>query len=121
MHKGEDWKGLEEERIILENSMLVDYEYEPSERKIKYDFDELQGIIWGCSVKNAQKEEIRSIINKLCTITGRTDFEFYQAVKDPSSHEIWIDKEQNTLVRTVDEILLTFHNLMNTEKTTEEK
>ena len=63
MHKGEDWKGLEEERIILENSMLVDYEYEPSERKIKYDFDELRGIIWGCSVKDTQKNKIRSIIN----------------------------------------------------------
>ena len=92
-YKGEDWKGLEEERIILENSMLVDYEYEPSERKIKYDFDELRGIIWGCSVKDTQKNRIRSIINELCAITGRTDFEFYQAVREPSSHEIRIEKE----------------------------
>ena len=92
-YKGKDWKGLEEERIILENSMLVDYEYEPSERKIKYDFDELRGIIWGCSVKDTQKNKIRSIINELCAITGRTDFEFYQAVREPSSHEIRIEKE----------------------------
>ena len=91
-YKGKDWKGLEEERIILENSMLVDYEYEPSERKIKYDFDELRGIIWGCSVKDTQKNKIRSIINELCAITGRTDFEFYQAVREPSSHEIRIEK-----------------------------
>lgn len=93
MHKGEDWDGLAEERIILENSMLVNYEYNPSERKIKYDFDELRGIIWGCRVKDAQKEKIRSIINELCANRGRTDFEFYQAVKDSSSHEIWIEKE----------------------------
>ena len=92
-YKGKDWKGLEEERIILENSMLVDYEYEPSERKIKYDFDELRAIIWGCSVKDTQKNKIRSIINELCAITGRTDFEFYQAVREPSSHEIRIEKE----------------------------
>lgn len=92
-YKGKDWKGLEEERIILENSMLVDYEYEPSERKIKYDFDELRGIIWGCSVKDTQKNKIRSIINELCAITGRTDSEFYQAVREPSSHEIRIEKE----------------------------
>jgi hypothetical protein len=93
VHKGEDWEGLAEERIILENSVLIDYEYEPSERKIKYDFDELRGIIWGCNVKEAQKDKIRSIIKELCANTGRTDFEFYQAVKDPSSHEIWIEKE----------------------------
>lgn len=92
-YKGKDWKGLEEERIILENSIFVDYEYEPSERKIKYDFDELRGIIWGCSVKDTQKNKIRSIINELCAITGRTDFEFYQAVREPSSHEIRIEKE----------------------------
>ena len=63
-YKGKDWKGLEEERIILENSMLVDYEYEPSERKIKYDFDETLGIRGGCRVKDTQRKKIRSIINE---------------------------------------------------------
>lgn len=93
IHKGEDWNGLEEERIVIENSLLVDYEYEPSNRKIRYDFDELQGIIWGCNVKESKKNEIRLIIDELCADNGRTDFQFYQAVKDPSSLEIWIEKE----------------------------
>lgn len=93
VHKGKDWEGLAEERIILENSLLTDYEANPSERKIQYDFDELIGIIWGCSMQEAQKDKIRKIISKLCAETGRKDFEFYQAVKEPSSHEIWIEKE----------------------------
>ena len=91
--KGEDWDGLEEERMVLENSILVDYENEPSERKIRYDFEELKGIIWGCNVKDDKKKEVRDIIDELCEKNGRTDFEFYQAVKDPSSHKIWIEKE----------------------------
>lgn len=93
IRKGEDWDGLEEERIVLENSFLVDYENDLSERKIQYDFEELRGIIWGCNVKESRKNEIRSIINELCANSGRADFEFYQAVKDPSSLEIWIEKE----------------------------
>lgn len=46
------------EVLVLENSLLVDYEYEPSERKLPYDFDELQGIILGSSVKNPSNLEI---------------------------------------------------------------
>lgn len=54
--------------------------------------EELRGIIWGCNVNDARKDKVRSIIEELCTNTGRTDFEFYQAVKDPASHEIWIER-----------------------------
>lgn len=71
----------------------MDYENDLSERKIRYDFEELRGIIWGCNVKESRKNEIRSIINELCANSGRADFEFYQAVKEPSSLEIWIEKE----------------------------
>lgn len=46
------------EVLVLENSLLIDYEYEPSERKIRYYFDELQEIIWGCSVKDSSNLEI---------------------------------------------------------------
>lgn len=91
--KGEAWDGLEEERVILENSILINYENDSSERKIKYDFDELLGIIWGCNMKENQKDQIRLIISKLCAENGRKEFAFYQAVKDPSKHEIWIEKE----------------------------
>ena len=64
--------------------------------KYKYDYA-IQNGIKNYIVIDARKSDFEfirnSIINELCAITGRTDFEFYQAVREPSSHEIRIEKE----------------------------
>lgn len=92
IYKGEDWNGLDEERIVLEDSLCNDYNND-EERKIQYDFEELQGIIWGCNVKEREKEKIRKIIDELCLKHNRSDFEYYQAVRDSASLSIWIERE----------------------------
>ena len=90
--KGYDWENLKEQRVVLEDDLISKYSSE-SERKIKYDFDELDGIIWGVRTKDEDKHEIRKIIEELCEINDRESFDYYQAVVDSSDGSIWIEKE----------------------------
>lgn len=75
--KSEDWKYENEFRLILSVS-LVDFD-DPSSRKLKYDFNNLDGIIFGIKTKMEQKLEIMKIIEGKCQSSGRKDFNFYQA------------------------------------------
>lgn len=90
--KGGDWDGLAEERIVLENLFFEDYD-DPSNRKIQYDFEELEGIIWGCATTEENKKKIRDQIAELCKKNGRDKFQFYQAVKDPAKKSFIIERE----------------------------
>lgn len=92
LQKGSSWSGLAEERIILTDGLIVDY-HKKENRKIHYDFSELQGIIWGCRTDDAQKKIIRDIITDLCKVHNRSSFEFYQAVEEPGTLDLWIEKE----------------------------
>lgn len=91
-NKGEDWHDLAEERIVLENLFFEGYENKDN-RKIKYDFEELHGIIWGCATTEENKKIIREQIGELCKKYGRNEFQFYQVVKKPASREFVIEKE----------------------------
>lgn len=72
-----DWKYEQEERILL-NNMFGDFS-EQKDRKIKYDFNYLSGIIWGLRTSDADKREIIEIIINKCKEIGREDFKFYQS------------------------------------------
>ena len=91
--KGTDWQDLKEQRVVLEDDGLFSDYRSLEDRKIKYDFDELEGIIWGSKINNKVKAQIRGIIEEHCKQTGRTDFTFYQARIHPSDGKIWIEKE----------------------------
>jgi hypothetical protein len=75
--KTRDWAYEKEYRITY--SALQDYEIEISQRKLKYDFNCLKGIIFGIKTPLEKKCEIIEIIKKKCKENDRTDFEFYQA------------------------------------------
>ena len=92
LQKSKAWEGLSEERIVLTDGLIMNY-MEKDDRKIHYDFIELQGIIWGCRTADEHKNTIRNIIKKLCNEYKRTNFEFYQAVEDRSNLKLWIEKE----------------------------
>ncbi len=51
----------------------------PANRKLKYDFNDLDGIIFGIKIKEEYKLKIMEIIGKKCKAKGREDFKFYQA------------------------------------------
>lgn len=91
--KGVDWQDLKEQRIVLEDDGLFSSYKTLEDRKIKYDFDELEGIIWGSKIDNKVKAQIRRIMEEHCKQTGRQDFSFYQARINPSDGKIWIEKE----------------------------
>lgn len=72
-----DWKYEQEHRIVL-HSDLADYE-NPEERKLRYDFNDLDGIIFGIKTPLEDKLEIIKVIETKCKEHARTDFKFYQA------------------------------------------
>lgn len=75
--KLKDWHYEREHRLVLA-SMLHDFTTDDS-RTLKYDFNDLEGIIFGIKTPSDAKLEIFKIIEEKCRSNGRTDFKFYQA------------------------------------------
>lgn len=76
--KLKDWHYEREHRLVL-SGVFHDFTSEES-RTLKYDFEDLEGIIFGIKTPIDAKLEIFKIIEEKCRSTGRTDFKFYQAV-----------------------------------------
>lgn len=66
----------EEYRIILDD-LFNDYS-DKEDRKLKYDFNDLEGIIFGIKTSSVDKAEIIKIIRRKCHETGRKSFDFYE-------------------------------------------
>jgi hypothetical protein len=75
--KSRDWKYENEYRLIINNSF---FNYgNKDNRKLKYDFNDLDGIIFGIKTSSTDKLKIIEIIEKKCRLYGRNNFNFYQA------------------------------------------
>lgn len=83
-----EWSYEEEHRLIL-TSMLHDFE-DPSLRKLKFEFGDLEGIIFGIKTTDEHKLAIIKAIEAKCKKDGRKDFKFYQASYSRSSGSIHI-------------------------------
>jgi hypothetical protein len=75
--KLKDWQHEREYRITLQ-SWLADLSI-PSERTLRYRFEDLQGIVFGMKTTAEDKAAIARIVQAKCKDTNRTDFEFHQA------------------------------------------
>lgn len=75
--KFSDWSSEEEYRIVL--NPLSEYEIEKSERVFNYDFNDLEGIIFGPNTSMDDKIKIMKIVDRKCTQHSRKEFEFMQA------------------------------------------
>jgi hypothetical protein len=75
--KLKDWRYEREHRLILSGEFF-DFGTDES-RVLKYDFNSLDGIIFGIKTPNDAKLEIFKIIEDLCRANSRKDFKFYQA------------------------------------------
>lgn len=84
--KLEDWAYEREYRLLL-SSIFSDYEESPN-RKLKYNFYDLEGIIFGIKTPEKDKKEIMDIIKEKCRLEKRTDFKFYQAYYSRKSGKI---------------------------------
>ena len=72
------WSYEREYRIVL-TSELVDFSANKDIRKAKYNFNDLDGIIFGIMTPMDKKLQIAKTIEEKCRRTGREDFKFYQA------------------------------------------
>jgi hypothetical protein len=72
-----DWEHEKEFRLTLDGS-IMDFT-DPSSRKLKYRFEDLQGIIFGIKTPTADKLKIMHIVEEKCRKEGRKEFEFHQA------------------------------------------
>ena len=75
--KVRDWAYEEEYRLVI-NSLITDTS-DGSRRKLKYDFADLRGIVFGINTSDDDKLKIIRIIKQKCLEANRKDFEFYQA------------------------------------------
>jgi len=74
--KAADWASEHEYRLIVSGEL----DWSPDHlRKIKYQFADLDGIIFGIRTPPDKKREISKIIEAKCRASGRDNFPFYQA------------------------------------------
>lgn len=76
LRKLPDWKKEKEYRILL-TSILDGYE-DPKSRLLKYDFSDLETLIFGTNTPDKERFEIINIIKKKCMENGRKNFDFYE-------------------------------------------
>jgi hypothetical protein len=75
--KLKEWEYEQEYRLIIHGD-LTDYS-DANKRKLKYDFNDLEGIIFGIKTENTDKFKIIKVIEEKCKANNRTQFEFFQA------------------------------------------
>lgn len=75
--KLKDWEYEKEYRLII-NDILIEYR-DKDERKLMYDFDDLEAIIFGIKTSTSDKIRILKIIKNKCEQNNRKKFDFYQA------------------------------------------
>lgn len=85
--KTNDWNYENEYRIVLPDLLGGDF-IEDNTRKFRYDFNDLEGIIFGIKTSEVNKIEIMRIIREKCIKENRKDFKFYQAEYSHSTGKI---------------------------------
>jgi hypothetical protein len=84
--KSSDWRFENEYRLVLQSD-LVDFS-DPSSRKITYDFNSLDGVIFGIKTPVSEKLSVAKIIEAKCRQHKRKDFKFFQAYYSPQTKSI---------------------------------
>lgn len=85
--KLDDWKHENEHRLIFSGS-LVDPANSKNERALKYNFEDLTGIVFGMKTSIEHKIAIMKIIETKCRAYNRSDFLFYQSYFSPETGTI---------------------------------
>ena len=84
--KFRDWRHEHEYRLVLDShAASLD---EIAHRKLKYSFEDLEGIIFGINTPIDVKLKVTRIIETKCKENGRTEFEFGQAWYSPFSGKV---------------------------------
>ena len=88
--KLKDWDYEKEYRLIV-NDMLYGYS-DKKNRVLKYDFNDLEGLIFGIKTSKSDKIKIIEIIKEKCKLNNRKKFNFHQAFYDNKKGKIEYQK-----------------------------
>ena len=88
------WANENEYRLIINRHwyQLSHTSSSHPSKKMKYDFADLEGIVFGIRTPAAQKIEIIKILLEKCKQNNRSDFKFYQAQFNHEKHEMVFDE-----------------------------
>lgn len=75
--KLDEWKYEQEHRLIIHGD-LIDYKKKEN-RKLKYEFNDLESVIFGIKTTPSDKIKILKIIENKCKQNNRKEFDFQQA------------------------------------------
>ncbi|MNR08637.1 hypothetical protein D3C85_1248040 [compost metagenome] len=78
--KTRHWSNEQEYRLILK-SQFNSY-VDEDDRKLRYSFDSLDGIIFGIKTPDSDKYKLIEMVEKMCKIRNREEFTFYQSFYD---------------------------------------
>ena len=84
--KTRDWEYEREYRLILGHG-LIEFN-EKNDRILTYNFNSLEGIIFGIKISDEDKRKIIEIIEEKCKRYNRTDFKFFQAYYSSENGDI---------------------------------
>lgn len=84
LNKSKQWSYEKEYRLILNEKGI----FEKEDRKYKYDFEYLDGIIFGIKTPLKDKLNIMNIIKEKCISKNRKNFNFFQAYYNSNKNKI---------------------------------
>ncbi len=91
--KLKEWEYENEYRLVI-HEQFNDYSNK-NDRKLKYDFNDLEEIIFGIKTDISDKVKIMDIVKEKCKKYSRDDFNFYQAYYSKSTGKIEKYKVEN--------------------------
>ena len=97
--KLKEWEYEKEQRLTL-SGMMLDYSNK-EDRKLKFKFSSLDGIVFGMRTPIEKRIEIAKIVEKKCIEEKRTDFKFYESSYDHRTGKIQIH-EMNAITFKLD-------------------
>lgn len=96
LYKTPEWSHEEEYRVVVHSFFDLS---KKEDRKLRYKFEDLAGIVFGARATTETKLKIMHIINKKCGEVGRNDFKFFEVRYAPDTsfkvHELSLLKIQH--------------------------
>ncbi|WP_417316268.1 DUF2971 domain-containing protein [Cycloclasticus pugetii] len=84
--KTRHWSNEQEYRLILKSQF--NSRIEEDNRKLRYTFDDLDGIIFGIKTADSDKYKLIEMVERMCQTRNREEFTFYQSFYDSSTDAI---------------------------------
>lgn len=82
--KHPDWQHEDEQRLVATTPFTDD----PAPTALRYEFSQLESIVFGMRTSTEDKSRIATIIEQKCLVEGRSDFRLFQAHYSPQAGQV---------------------------------